>query len=106
MAVAMVQVRVVRVGMGHSPMRMEVAVGFLPVPVLVVFVVAVSMIVPKRLVPVLMRMSLSEVQPHATSHQRRSDHEVDCQTITENEYGEGRPNKRSRRKIRPRPRGS
>ena len=92
--------------MEHLPVCMEVAMGFLTVPVLVVFVVAVSVIVLHWFVPVLMDMSFSEVEPHPTSHQDRSGHEGDGQTVAEQEYGESYSRKRSHRKIRSRPRGS
>jgi hypothetical protein len=82
---AMVDVRVVRVAMEHLPVCMEVAVGFLTVPVLVVFVVAVSVIVRHCIMPVLVHMSFSEVEPHSTSHQYRSGHEINSQTVAEHE---------------------
>jgi len=102
----MVDVRVVRVAMEHLPVCMDVAVGFLTVPVPVVFVVAVSVIVLHWIVPMLMNMSFSEVEPHSTSHQHCSGHEIDCQTVAEHEYRESYTHKRSHRKIRSGPRGS
>jgi predicted amino acid-binding ACT domain protein len=44
--------------------------------VLMVFVVNVSMVVLDSFMPMLVLVSLSQVQPDADSHQRGSDHKL------------------------------
>ena len=61
------------------------AVGFLTVPVLVVCVVDMSVVVLQRLVSVFVLVPFSEVQPHASPHQRRGDEKIDRELIAQNQ---------------------
>ena len=61
------------------------AVRFLTVPVLVVFVMDVPVVVLQRLVSVLVLVPLCEVQPHPNSHQRRGDEKIDREVIAQNQ---------------------
>lgn len=75
------------------------AVGFLTMPVLVVFVMDVPMVVLQRLVSVLVLVPFSEVQPHADPHQRRGDEKIDREVIAQNKNGNECSNERSQREI-------
>ena len=74
MRVAVVDVRVVPVGVAQRPVLVGVGVRLRAVPVefvdvLVVFVVAVPVRVLQRLVLVFVFMALGQVQPDARAHQ-------------------------------------
>jgi hypothetical protein len=90
----------------HFSMCMEVAVEFRPMPVLMVFVMEVSMFMLYWFVPVFMGMAFSEVKPHPSAHQRRRNDKAGCQAIAEHEDGEGCANERRHGKVRPCPRRS
>jgi heme/copper-type cytochrome/quinol oxidase subunit 2 len=78
---SMMYVWVVVMAMHHSFMTMRMAVGLaqwreLIMLVLMVFVVNVSMIVLNHFMLMLVRMSLSQVQPNTDSHQSSSNHKL------------------------------
>ena len=73
MAMTMVQVRVVGMGVSDLFVPMRMAVGFTGrvsrlVDVLVVCVVRVQVVVLQRLVPMLMLVPFSQMQPDARGH--------------------------------------
>ena len=74
MVVAMMQVRIVRMGVDHRFMPMRVRMRLYPVPIeimamLVVGVMRVTMSVIQALVRVFMLMPLTDVQPDTECHQ-------------------------------------
>lgn len=99
MVMTVVDVRVVRVPMPHFPMGMRVAVSFFTMPVLVVFIVHVSVVVRQRLVPMRVSMPLSQMQPDAHSHKRRGTEKREGQALAQNQNGKGCPDKRGHREI-------
>ena len=62
--------------------------------VLMVFVVSVSMVVLERFMPMLVLVSLSQVQPDASSHQDGGTQKLKCQTIPQDQYGDQSSDKR------------
>ena len=95
----MVYLRIVRVTVYHPFMTMRMAMGFaqrrpLIMLVLMVFVVSVSMVVLERFMPMLVLVSLSQVQPDASSHQDGGTQKLKCQTIPQDQYGDQSSDKR------------
>lgn len=80
MYMTMMHIREMRMGVRDAGMLMNVAVGFVTVPLevmgmLMVLVVNMRMLVLHRFVRVLMRMMFGEVQIDADSHQCASNHQ-------------------------------
>ena len=68
MAVTMVNIWIVRMAVEYLRVRVWVTVGFLTVPVLVMFIVDMPVIMLEELMPVLVLMPLGQRQPDANSH--------------------------------------
>jgi hypothetical protein len=80
MLVPMMNVRKVRMAVAHFPMRMHMVVRLGPVPlkvmpVLMMLIVGVRVTVLQRLVPMIVNMTLSEMDPNPHAHQRSRDTE-------------------------------
>ena len=106
MFVAMVDVRVMRMGMPHCRVEMRVAMRFAwrvvgTVRVLMVFVVDVAMVVEHLFVVVHVFMALRQVEPYAYTHEsgRRQEHERE--SLSENEQRQRRPDEGRQREISP-----
>src|SRR5215470_1908470 len=69
-------------------------------------VMRVSVFMDHRGVPVFMLMYLSQMQPHAKTHQRRRRNQVGSDFVSQNQDGYDRPYERRRRKIGSGPGGS
>lgn len=74
----MMNVRKVRMAMAHFPMRMHMVVRLDPVAlevmlVLMMLIVSVRVTVPQRLVPMLVNVTLGEMDPNTYTHQHSGD---------------------------------
>lgn len=83
---SVVKVRIVRVAVHHHLVAMRVAMRFAPryrlvMLVLMVCVVYVPMVVVKRFMPMLVLMSLSQVQPYASAHQNCAGQKLNTKAI-------------------------
>lgn len=90
--VPVMNVRIMRVRVGHCLMLMRVRVRFVGrftggVSMLVMFVVRVPMVVLPRLMPVLLLLSFRQVQPDPATQQQRRNAQSQAQGITEKRDG-------------------
>lgn len=111
MAMTMVQVGVVAMGVSDLFVSMRMAVWFTGrvsriVDVLVVCVVRVQVVVLQRLVPMLMLVPFSQMQPDARGHKDSSHEQADGRLVVEEHHGNTGPDKRCEREVGARPRHS
>jgi len=106
MLVAMMDVRVMGMGMPHRRVEVRVAVGFPcgvvgTMRVLMMLVVDVAVVVKHFFVFVHVFVALRQVEPHTYTHERgrRQKDERDCPL--EDEQGQSRPDEGRQREIGP-----
>ena len=111
MLMAVVDVRVVRVGVSHRRVVVRMAVGFAgrivrTVLVLVVFVVNVTVVVGHRLMVVFVFVPLGQVQPDPHAHERSGQEKCDRGPVCENHQRDRRPDEGGHREVRTRSGGA
>src|SRR5215216_5781905 len=110
----MVNIREMRMRMGHGLMPMSVRVGsrigdwrivgIVLVPVMLI--VDVSVFMRKLFVAVVVLVALSEMQPYAESHESRGDNESRRRALAVDDERQGSPDEWSGREVRTGSRGS